>query len=428
MTKLAADTSRPDRRTGNPSWGEPSAEDTGSTAGHDLLAVHLAELARVLQSEDDPAATLERVVEGAVALIPGVQSGSISVARRRSSIRSVAASDDLARRVDSLQDETGQGPCLDAAFEHQTVRVSDMRTESRWPDFARRAWEVGAGSMLSFQLFVEGDTLGALNLFSAEPNAFDDESEHVGLLFAAHAAIAYASINHQQHLNLALTTRDLIGQAKGILIERFKLSGDQAFALLVSASKATNTRLRDVADQLVTTGELARATGTPAVVVARPAPSIRRLTPDDVDTVVAVSLRAWAPVFASFERLLGSDLYRLIYPDWPTTQAAAVRSVCAGEHVFVAESAGRVTGFVAVVIRDDEPPTAEIDMLAVDPDAQRRGVGLALTEWAVEYMRDAGVVVADVGTGGDAGHAPARRAYAKAGFTPLPLVRYYQAL
>jgi GNAT superfamily N-acetyltransferase len=412
-------------------WGEPSAKDTGHASGHDALAVRLVELARELQQGSDPALTLERVVQGAVEVIPGVESGSISVVVNRSGISSVAASGRLPTQVDALQAETRQGPCLDAAFEHQTVRVEDMRTETRWPAFARRAWEIGAGSMLSFQLFVEGDTLGALNLYSSKPHAFDDESEHVGLLFAAHAAIAYSAANEQRHLSVALTTRDLIGQAKGVLIERFKITGDQAFALLVSASKDTNTRLRDVADQLVVTGELAtashrqRASRTGA---AASAPTIRKMTAQDVDAVVALALRAWAPVFASFENVLGPTIYPLVYPDWRSSQTAAVRGVCAGEHVFVAEVGGRPVGFAAVVLRDDDPRSAELDMIAVDPARQRHGVGAALMTYAVDYMRAHGVLVADIATGGDPGHAPARRAYQKAGFTALPLVRYYKAL
>lgn len=374
---------------------------------------------------------LERVVHGAVALIPGVESGSISVVRNRREVDSVAASDELPRRVDALQAETGQGPCLDSAFEHETVRVTDMRTEPRWPDFARRAWEIGAGSMLSFQLFVDGDTLGALNLYSSEPNAFDDESEHVGLLFAAHAAIAYAAADEQRHLSLALTTRDLIGQAKGVLIERFRVTGDQAFALLVTASQATNTRLREVADQLVATGELAddlHRHRAPTAAAAAPAPSIRKLATEDVDAVVALSLRAWAPAFASFAKILGPRIYPLVYPDWSGSQAAAVRAVCTGEHVFVAEVGRRPVGFAAVVIRDGHPKSAELDMIAVDPANQRQGVGAALMTHSVDYMRAAGVLIADIATGGDPGHGSARRAYEKAGFTALPLVRYYRAL
>jgi GNAT superfamily N-acetyltransferase len=163
--------------------------------------------------------------------------------------------------------------------------------------------------------------------------------------------------------------------------------------------------------------------------VESPLPTvIRRLAEADLDQVVDLSLRAWAPVFESFAKVLGSEIFGRVYPDWSTGQAKAVRDVCRGEHVFVAEVNGEVAGFSAVVLRDDDPKTAEIDMVAVDPVHQRSGVGSALIEHALDQMRTAGVVLADVATGGDPGHEPARRAYEKAGFTPLPLVRYYKAL
>ncbi len=130
-----------------------------------------------------------------------------------------------------------------------------MRTETRWPLFAQRAAEAGAGSMLSFQLFVEGDDLGALNLYAGTPGSFGDESEHVGLMFAAHAAVAFAGAHKHDQLTQALATRDLIGQARGILMERYKITGDQVFQLLVRVSQDTNRKLRDVADQLVRRGD-----------------------------------------------------------------------------------------------------------------------------------------------------------------------------
>ena len=110
--------------------------------------------------------------------------------------------------------------------------------------------------MLSLQLFVEGDDLGALNLYNSEPGAFDKESEHVGLLFASHAAVAYAGSQKKSGLVRAVETRQLIGQAQGILMERKKITADEAFALLVAASQSTNVKLREVADALVRSGEL----------------------------------------------------------------------------------------------------------------------------------------------------------------------------
>jgi len=145
---------------------------------------------------------------------------------------------------------------MDAVYEQETVRVADMATEPRWPQFTQRALAAGAAGMLSMQLYVEGDNLGALNLFARKAGAFNDESEHVGLLFAAHAAVAYAGAQQQAKTTRAVATRQLIGQAQGILMERHKLTGDQAFALLVRASQRTNTALRHLAERLVHSGNL----------------------------------------------------------------------------------------------------------------------------------------------------------------------------
>lgn len=222
------------------------------------LAEALAELARDLQREHGAPATLEKVVASAIAMIPGVEEASISLVTGRREVTSWAASDDLPKVVDALQSETGQGPCLDAIYDHATVSVPDMATETRWPDFAARAAEAGAGSMLSFQLFVQEDNLGALNLYGRRPHAFDVESEHVGYLFAAHAAIAFSAVRAGENLQVALDSRTLIGQAQGILMERHELSADQAFVLLTTASQHRNVKLRVVAQELVSTRHLAR--------------------------------------------------------------------------------------------------------------------------------------------------------------------------
>ena len=159
---------------------------------------------------------------------------------------------------------------------------------------------------------------------------------------------------------------------------------------------------------------------------------IRDLADADVADVVALSLRAWEPVFASVGAVLGPAVYRHLYPDWTASQAAAVERVCRDPavRVRVADDGGAV-GFVAVVVHDessDEPGGGEVEMLAVDPAAQRRGVGRALLDDGVEQLRRSGVRIVAIGTGGDPGHAPARRSYEAAGFTPLPLVRYYRLL
>lgn len=231
--------------------GEPSVQDRGSAQGEDELAVRLSELARDLQHQDDPEQTMMSIVSAAITAIPGVDEASISVVLARRRAESHAASGELPRRIDALQSQLGQGPCLDAAYEQQTVRVSDMRTEQRWPEFSQLAYKAGAGSMLSFQLYVEEDNLGALNLYAHEPDAFDDESEHVGLLFAAHAAVAYAGAQKQEQLRVGMSSRDIIGQAKGILMERHNISADQAFRVLVQASQDRNEKLLRIAERVV---------------------------------------------------------------------------------------------------------------------------------------------------------------------------------
>jgi GAF domain-containing protein len=153
---------------------------------------------------------------------------------------------------------------MDAMYEHETVRVDDLAGDPRWPDLARAAQGLGVASMLCFQLFVSGDDLGALNLLAGRPGAFTDESERVGLLFASHAAVALAQARKLNHLNTALGTRDVIGQAKGVLMERYKITADQAFALLARASQDTNRKLQELAEYLTRTGVLDTESGRPA--------------------------------------------------------------------------------------------------------------------------------------------------------------------
>jgi ribosomal protein S18 acetylase RimI-like enzyme len=153
---------------------------------------------------------------------------------------------------------------------------------------------------------------------------------------------------------------------------------------------------------------------------------VRELTDGDLDAVAALSLRAWAPVFASLETALGG-LFAVMYSDWRVDQERAVREACAtdGMHVWVTETGGEVAGFVAARL-DHAERTGEIYMIAVDPAHQRSGVGMRLTSHALDWFRAGGMRLAMVETGGDPGHAPARRTYEKAGFTPLPSVRYFR--
>ena len=159
-------------------------------------------------------------------------------------------------------------------------------------------------------------------------------------------------------------------------------------------------------------------------------PQVRPLDDRDAEAVVGLSLRAWAPVFASIEQALGSEIYGLLFPDgWLASQRQAVEAVCASQEkrVWVAEVEGTPVGFVAVELHP-ESSMGEIHMLAVDPDHQGNGIGTALTEFALARIKDAGMKVAMVETGGDPGHAAARRTYEKAGYLHLPIARYFKNL
>ena len=159
--------------------------------------------------------------------------------------------------------------------------------------------------------------------------------------------------------------------------------------------------------------------------------AIRPLTDADGDAVVAFSLDAWAPVFASFAQVMGPRVFGLVYPDWRTAHAAAVAEVCRSGDVdaWIADVDGAPVGFVAVRwTEEDATPVGEVEMIAVAPGSQRAGIAGRLLDRAVAEIAARGVPLAVIGTGGDPGHAPARALYERHGFAGLPLVRYYRPL
>lgn len=158
---------------------------------------------------------------------------------------------------------------------------------------------------------------------------------------------------------------------------------------------------------------------------------IRPLEESDLDAVVELSLRAWEPVFESLRRVLGEPIFaRLHQPDWQTVQADAVRSSCTSDErdVFVAVVDERPVGFATVALDAFHERMGVVDIIAVDPAYQRRGLATQLMTHAADHMRGRGMDIAAVGTGGDPGHAPARALYEALGYTALPVVRYLRLL
>jgi GNAT superfamily N-acetyltransferase len=157
---------------------------------------------------------------------------------------------------------------------------------------------------------------------------------------------------------------------------------------------------------------------------------IRPYESSDLEAIVEFSLRAWEPIYDSFRRVLGDPIFFRLHPDWRVVQADAVRSSCTSEErdVFVAVVDRRPVGFSAVALNAFHERMGVIDIIAVDPDHQRRGIATRLIDRSIDHMRKSGMDIVAVGTGGDDGHAPARAAYEAYGFTALPGVRYLKLI
>ena len=216
------------------------------------LALRMAELARViaLRPVDD---VLVDVTTAAKELISGVDVAGVLLVGTGGTHETLAPTSDLMFKLDDLQMNTGEGPCLQAALDDVVIRTDDFRDEPRFPHYAPKVVELGLRSALSFKLYTADRTAGALNLFGFEPRLWDSEAETIGMVLAAHAAAAILASREGDQLQSALSTRDRIGQAKGIVMERFKIDDVRAFAMLRQLSQDTNTKLVDVAQRVIDT-------------------------------------------------------------------------------------------------------------------------------------------------------------------------------
>ncbi|MGH1563738.1 GAF and ANTAR domain-containing protein [Mumia sp. DW29H23] len=213
----------------------------------------MAVAARSISAADTLEAAAEQSVQFVAAHIDGCAAAGISIARS-AAIETFAASDALARSGDQLQADLDEGPALDAVVETPTVYAPDLASDPRWPQWAPRAVaDLGILSMVSYRLFASDETIGALNLYGKVPDAFDDDSRELGYVAATQIAVVLTTQRKEQNLRSALVTRSAIGQATGILMERFDLEAHQAFNVLRRSSMTRNIPLRDVAEELVTT-------------------------------------------------------------------------------------------------------------------------------------------------------------------------------
>jgi GAF domain-containing protein len=221
------------------------------------LSESLTTIAGLLLSEEKLEAILELCVSLTSRTLPNAEGVSVTLRRDRR-FETAVYSDERTRRVDAWQYATGEGPCLDAATDGRLYLAEELDNDTRWPRFATMAHEEGVHSVLAVPFVPNGEPIGTLNIYGLCPKSFGEPDVEIASLFAGQAAIviansvAYSSSQTvNQQLRDALASREVIGQAKGILMERERCSADEAFGFLRGVSQRTNRKLRDVAQDVV---------------------------------------------------------------------------------------------------------------------------------------------------------------------------------
>lgn len=232
---------------------------------HDL-ALRMAKLAQTISMPRAVDEILSDVASTAVDLIPGADTAGVLLIHGNGTFESLGDMGELPAKLDKLQHDFAQGPCAQAAVADTIVRTDDFRTDTRWPKYSPAALQLGVLSGLSFKLYTADRTAGALNLFGFQPNVWDVEAETIGTVLAAHAAAAILAGRHDEQLQAALSSRDRIGQAKGIIMERFGVDDLRAFDMLRALSQESNSKLVDIAQRVIDT----RTDSTAHTATARP--------------------------------------------------------------------------------------------------------------------------------------------------------------
>lgn len=221
------------------------------------LPRRIAEVARSLEDETGSEDTMELAVKLAVEIIDGAEEAAISLVRRARIVETPASTSERALEVDRIQQELGEGPCLTSIWEDEIVVCPNIAAEERWGDWGpRTAGATGFGSMLCLRMFTRSEQLGALSLYSSRTHAFTGADVESGLSFAAHTAIAITVARQDENKDIALDSRSLIGQATGIVMDRYDIDAVRAFAVLKRISQQSNEKLHEVAVELLRTRRL----------------------------------------------------------------------------------------------------------------------------------------------------------------------------
>jgi GAF domain-containing protein len=221
--------------------------------GSATIASRLVELVANLERDHSDTATgLRELLDNGVHHVTGSQYAGITLAERSASVNSVAATHRYPAILDAIQNSSGEGPCLAAAWEHHMMHIADLSAERRWLRYRQQALEqTPIRSILSYELFVDGSSVAALSFYAEHPHAFTEESVEIGTVFATHIALAWSMMRRQDQMRSALASRDIIGQAKGVIMERFDIDALEAFHLLTRISQQSNIKLIEIARALI---------------------------------------------------------------------------------------------------------------------------------------------------------------------------------
>jgi GAF domain-containing protein len=222
----------------------------------DVNKTVVAQLAELVASLDrqgtETKAGLRELIEIGSRHVTGSKYAGITLAEAGKAITNVVATHRYPMVLDAIQNEYGEGPCVAAAWQHHVMHVADLGVDERWPRYQQYALaNTPIRSILSFELFADHDTMAALSFFGHHPHAFTDESIELGGIFATHVALAWSMMRRNDQFRSALASRDMIGQAKGVIMERFNLDAVEAFDLLARLSQQSNTKLIDIARALI---------------------------------------------------------------------------------------------------------------------------------------------------------------------------------
>lgn len=222
-----------------------------TVSDHTHIAESLAKAAQTIDASHDLESTLDSIVHTAVQSLPGIDHVGISIAYRSGQVETKAGTDQLVWELDALQYALREGPCAHAIDVEPVTVANHLRHDQRWPNYVPRAVRLGVRAQIGLRLFVEEETLGGLNLYATETDVIDPDVVHIAELFAAHAALALGRARRESQLSEALVTRKVIGQALGIVMERYEISEERAFQFLVRVSSSSNIKLRDIALELI---------------------------------------------------------------------------------------------------------------------------------------------------------------------------------